>query len=216
MDSHSLPTRAVILAQRHRRILAALCAALAVLIGLSAIRSDAAPGVDIVVAARDLQPGATIQPGDLTVTTRPRTSETAGSSAPQLEDLVGRMLAVGALAGEEVTLSRLANGAGARSLAPGEVAVPIRLADSGLADLMAPGDQVDLVSASGGSDRVIAEAARVITVPRRESRSPLSNTGPESASVLLVATDPRSAVQLAAAALRGPLAAIVRPSRGTP
>ena len=125
------------------------------------------------------------------------------------DDLVGRMLATGIDAGEPLTATRLVAGAGSASLLPGEVAVPVRLADAALAGLIGPGEFVDIVSAREAGVSVIAEAARVVTVPRRESRGILDSSTGEPASLLLVATDRRTAAALAAAGLRGPLAAIV-------
>jgi pilus assembly protein CpaB len=85
----------------------------------------------------------------------------------------GRVLSAGSRRGEPVTDVRLASPALTRLTAgdPAHVAVPIRLADSGVADLLHPGRRVDIITADSGSGRagVLAERVPVITVRPPES-----------------------------------------------
>ena len=54
-----------------RRLLAALCAGLAVVAGVRAVAAPVPPGVDVVVAARALPAGAVLGESDLTTATLP-------------------------------------------------------------------------------------------------------------------------------------------------
>lgn len=198
-----------LLLHRYRRPLAAVLAALAVLIGLSALRPAAAPTVEVTVAARDLAPGTVLRSADLT--TALVDAALAGPfGTADIDALTGGMLATGVRTGEPITAGRLAVGVGATSLNPGEVAVAVRLVDAAMADVLAPGDHIDLVDSTGQTGQVIAANARVITVPRTQREGILSGGAGRADSLVLVATDRRSATRLAAAGLRGPLATMIR------
>ena len=202
-------SRIRLLTYRYRRPLAAGSAGLAVLLTLSVLRPAAPPTIDVLVAATDLPPGATITASD--ITTRAVSPDTIGLTNP--DQVIGHMLATGIAAQEPITTTRLATGVGASALASGETAVPIRLADAALAEFLQPGDVIDLVSADDVGGQIIAEAVRVITIPRQDSSGFLSGSNLRASSLLLVAVPRRAATEVAASALRGPLAAVVR-SRG--
>lgn len=194
---------------RFRRPLAAACAALAVLLGVGMLRPTPTPTIDVVVAARDLPPGVTVSADDITTAAVP--PGTVGSVGyTDGADVIGRLLATGIAAGEPLTATRMATGVGSAGLVAGEVAVPVRLADAAFADLLSPGDVVDLVASSQRSNAVIAEAARVITVPRQQGSGFLSGSTRRADTLLLVAVPRAASAQVAAASLGGPLAAIVR------
>ncbi|MEK9810855.1 MAG: Flp pilus assembly protein CpaB [Candidatus Nanopelagicales bacterium] len=194
---------------RWRRPLAAGCAGLAVLVALGVLRPAPPVTTDIVVAAHDLPPGVTLTADDVTVAAVPAELVVAGAYA-DTADVIGRLLATGMDAGEPVTASRFASGVGSGALATGEVAVPVRLADRALAEFLQPGDVIDLVAARERRGQVVAQSARVITVPRQDSSGFLAGSTTRADSLVLVAVPDRVATEVAASALAGPLAAVVR------
>ena len=194
---------------RWRRPLAAVCAGLAVLVSLSVLRPAPPVTTDIVVAASDLPPGVTLTSDDVTVEAVPAELVVAGAYA-DTADVIGRLLATGMETGEPVTASRFASGVGSGALATGEVAVPVRLADRALAEFLQPGDVIDLVAARDRRGQVVAQSARVITVPRQDSSGFLAGSTTRADSLVLVAVPGRVATDVAASALAGPLAAVVR------
>lgn len=123
--------------------------------------------VAVVVATRDLSPGATVSEGDLAEAVRPIGMVPAGSlSSPT--DAIGRVVTATVLDGEAVTDRRLAPtgaaGPGALvtadrraiTLPAGEAAVPA-----------APGDRLDLVAVADGAT-VATDAVVVATGPDGE------------------------------------------------
>ena len=64
---------------RYRRALAALIAAVGTAFGLLALRPDAAPAEQILVAARDLPAGTTLRPGDLRTLSVPADAVPSGA-----------------------------------------------------------------------------------------------------------------------------------------
>ena len=181
---------------RFRRPLAAASAALAVLLLAASLRPASTDLVDVIVAASDLPPGATLNAEDLSVTALPSAYLPPGA-VMTADDAVGRTIAGAISAGEPLTQSRLV-ATGPR--ADGLLTVPVRLADAEAASLLAPGSVIDLVLASRGSaPRVVAEGAQVVTVPQRPTTTGLGGTSRTAGSLIVVATDRRTAVALAAA-----------------
>ena len=148
----------------HRRLLAALLTALAVLAALRAVAPAAPATVALTVAARDLPAGTPLARDDLTTVSVPARLVPDGAA----DDPTGETLAAALRRGEPVTDARLVGPALAAG--PGQVAVPIRLPDPGMAGLLDPGDRIDLLaidpSADGpeGAERVAA-GALVLAVP---------------------------------------------------
>jgi Flp pilus assembly protein CpaB len=126
----------------HRRSIAAVCAAVAVVAGIRSARPPSGPTVTVAVAAHDLPGGTVLVAGDLEQWRYPAGVAPRGSVA----DAAGRMLAAPVRRGEPVTDVRLV----APSLVsayPGLVALPVRVADADAAALLRVGDHVDLVAA---------------------------------------------------------------------
>jgi hypothetical protein len=93
--------------------------------------------------------------------------------------------------------------------------VPVRLADAEMADLLAPGAIIDLVlpmsdTSSPLTGEVIAAGARVVTVPRRPREGTFGASPRSAGSLVVVATDRRTAVALAAVGLRSGLGVIIQ------
>jgi Flp pilus assembly protein CpaB len=159
------PVRRAVLARR--RLLAALLTAVAVATGLHAATASPPAAVRVLVAARDLPSGTVLDPGDL------RTAAFAPGSVPDgaVAGAAGRTLAAPLRAGEPVTDVRLVGPALTEGY-PGLSAVPVRLPDAAMADLLAVGDRVDLVSADpqGGAATVVASDVPVLALPAGEGQ----------------------------------------------
>jgi len=154
------PVRRAVL--RRRRLLAALLTAVAVASGIHASATPPPRRVAVPVAPHDLAAGSVLAAGDVAETDFAPGSVPAGVVAsPQ-----GRVLAAPLRAGEPVTDVRLVGRALAASY-PGLTAVPVRLPDAGMADLLRVGDRIDLVAADpqGSGASVVAAAVPVLALP---------------------------------------------------
>lgn len=192
---------------RFRRPLAAASAALAVLLLAASLRPASTDLVDVIVAASDLPPGATLSAQDLSVTALPSGYLPPGA-VMTAEAAVGRTIAGAISAGEPLTQSRLV---ATSPRADGLHTVPVRLADAEAAALLAPGSVIDLVLASRDSAaRVIAEGVQVVTVPQRPASTGLAGPTRTAGSLVVVATDRRTAVALAAAGTQSGLGVVLR------
>ncbi len=147
---------------RRRRLLAAVCALLAVWAGLRATAAPPPPRVPVTVAAHDLGAGAVLGPGDLT------TVRFAPGTVPSghIRDPVGRRLAGPLRRGQPITDTALLGPALVRDR-PDLVALPVRLPDTAMADLLQVGDEVDVVAADpqGGPAVIVARSALVLGLP---------------------------------------------------
>jgi Flp pilus assembly protein CpaB len=140
----------------------ATAAGLVALAAVSALRDDPrGDTVDVVVAARDLAPGAALTADDVRV--QPRPAATApDSAATGLDTVVGATLAGPTRRGEVLTDVRLLSPRLAEAAAgPDARLVALPLADPALLDLVRVGDVVDVVAAPQSADA--AEQARVLT-----------------------------------------------------
>lgn len=155
---------------RHRRPIAAGLLGVAVAAALHA-RAPAAPATEqVLVAARDLPAGRTIEGGD--VAWQAWLSGTAPRGTQRV--VAGRVLASALRAGEPITDARL-TGPGLLTGQPaGTRAVTVRLADPSAAGLVRPGDRVDVLatttSGAGSPGRadpvdVVVEGAVVLASP---------------------------------------------------
>lgn len=122
--------------------------AAAVVAGLQAAAPPPPRTTLVLTAARDLPAGSRIAADDLVgVEFRP---ESTPRGTVERTEAVGRLLASPLRAGEPVTDVRLV----APSLLdgyPGRVAVPVRLPDAAVVDLLEVGDTIDVLVASSGS-----------------------------------------------------------------
>lgn len=188
-----------------RRALAAALAGAALVFAL--IPPVSTPAVPVVVAAADLPAGAPLRAVDLAVREWPADLAPRGA-APVVADVDGRSLVGAARAGEPITDARLA-GAGPVSGPDGAV-VPVRLADAGVAAVLAPGSRVDVLAAGERSDQpvVLTTDATVQAVLGPEQRA-----GPGGASgerLVLIAMPRAAAGRVAAISLTRPVAVTLR------
>ena len=147
---------------RRRRLLAALCALVAVWSGLRATAAPAPALVPVTVASHDLGAGTVLRAGDVT-----SVGFAAGIvPAGQVRDPVGRTLAGPVRRGQPVTDTTLV-GAALVADRPDLVALPVRLPDTAMAQLLHVGDEVDLVAADpqGGPAATVTRSALVLALP---------------------------------------------------
>ena len=178
----------------HRRPLAALCAAAAMLC-LVSVASPAPPEtVPVVVAAQGVDAGAVLGEGDVSVRRFPVTLVPSGALV-EVGDAIGRTLTTALTAGTPLTDRSLSR---AESLAaPGQRLVPFRLSDAALLSLVSVGDLVTVVAAKGdGTSVTVAERVRVAALPQQASDGGVFGSSTQGA-VVVVSCPPKSAVTLA-------------------
>lgn len=183
-----------------RRVAAAALVTFALVLAL-APRSGSV-GVPVVVTAADLAAGSTVRPDDLTVREWPADLVPAGAVLDPASAR-GRVLVGAARAGEALTDVRLLDTASSAAGTDG-AAVPVRLADAGVAALLRPGNHVDVVTPGERTDRpvVLAADAIVLTVLEPE---------PGSRGRLVMVAMPRDvATRVAAASLADQVAVTLR------
>lgn len=173
----------------HRRGLAALLAGLAV---FTVVRTTAPPPPEtrpVWTAAVDLPAGHVVAPGDLRQVGYLPASVPAATAGPA--DLVGRTLA--APVGRGTPFSR-SSVVGPHLLPGGDtgtVAVPVRVSDPDVVDLLRVGDRVDLLASSPdrpGEARLVTTGARVLAVPRVRD-APVSTDLPGRLVVLEITSE---------------------------
>lgn len=178
-----------------RRLLAALLTAVAVATGIHAAQAPPPPSVAVTVAVRDLPAGTVLEADDLT------TRDFTPDSVP--DDLVaapaGRALAGPLRSGEPITDVRLV-GPALTEGHPELAAVPLRLPDAGMVDLLRVGDRIDLVAADpqGGVAEVVAVDVPVLAIPRADTEP--SATG-LAGRLVVVGASPADVPRLAASAV---------------
>ena len=145
-----------------RRLLAALLTGVAVAAGVQAATAPPPPSVGVLTAARDLPAGAVIGSDDLV------TVDFAPGSVPTgaTRDAVGRTLAAPVRRGEPVTDVRLL-GPALTAGTPELTAVPVRLPDAGMVELLEVGDRIDLIATDpqGAGASVVATGVPVLALP---------------------------------------------------
>ena len=188
-----------------RRLLAAVLAGLAVLLGVRAASLPPVETTEVVVAADDLAGGSLIGVDDLTAVQLP-VDAVPGGALGDVEEVRGRTLAAPMRRGEPLTDVRLVAPALLDGYA-GLVATPVRVADSAVARLLAVGDLIDLVAVSpdGGRATVVAEGAPVVAVP-----VPSPDDGVIGGALVVVAVPDAQAMALAEAAVRAVISVVLK------
>lgn len=179
----------------HRRILAAALAAAAVVLVIDAASPSLPAGVDVVVAARDVDGGTKLRPDDLV--TRSFPADAAPQGRVDIDAAVGRVLAAPVRAGEPLTDRRLLGQALLDGWGTDLVATPVRVTDAGTTSLITSGDRINVLAAADHAEsaRVIAGDVPVLTVTTTDD-SVLGD-----GALLVVATTPERAADLAHAAM---------------
>ncbi len=150
----------------------------------------------VLLAARDLPGGAVLLASDLRLTQVAPESVPAGLSLTP----VGRVLASPLREGEPVTDARLV-GPGLLEGHAGLTAVPVRIPDPAVVDLLRVGDTFDLLATdpAGAGTRVIAADAVVLAIPET---APDSSSIGISGSLIVIGTTPLVAKNVATAAIQ--------------
>lgn len=209
-----LTDRVLIATGGPRRLLAALCAGVAVLTAIKAVTPAAERTIVVWAAARDLAGGSPLGARDVRAVALPVASVPAGVLRAGTQ-IVGRLLAAPMRRGEPLTDVRLLGPSLLTALPePGLVAVPVRVADgSAAAALVHPGDVVDVLAVGDpvtgrASSRpvTVASAVRVVAVPAR------AGVTADGGGLVVVAADRAQAAALAAASVGSRLSlALLRP-----
>jgi pilus assembly protein CpaB len=205
---------------------------IAVAIVVARLSPKPAPTTAIVAAARDLPAGAVLRAADLRTIALPPAAVPLGATT-EVAALVGSQLSGPLRRGEPLTDVRLIDGVLSRP-AIGQVSAPVRLADSQAAQLLQPGQRIDVLAAStavgdagspgsasagagSGSGSAIATvvAADVMVIAIPVASAPSgggaqvdSGVGVEGALIVL-ATSPLQARLLAQAQVTSRLSAVV-------
>ncbi|MDQ7805180.1 SAF domain-containing protein [Amycolatopsis sp. A133] len=183
-----------------RRWLAAVLLLAGVLLLACPGLARGAPTTPTVVAAHDLPSGAILRAADVRLAEFPDDARPSGVlNSPGSVD--GQVLAGAVRAGEPLTDVRLAT-VPARG-DPGSATVPVRLADAAVAELLRPGQRVDVVTALEPEAAVLASGATVVTVGHQE---PSTSKGP----LVLLRLPEAIATRVAAVSLERPVAVTLR------
>lgn len=180
----------------HRRGLAALLVAVAVLAGLSALSQRDATGVPVVVAARTIAGGAELTAADLVVTRLPAVAVPEGSFS-SAEPMLGRTVVTEVPTRRVLTASDLLGETG--RVARGKVALPVRFGESATVPLLRVGARVDILgpSTEGSGYGVVAGDVRVAAIPDLTDSGLL---GGGRSNLVLVEVTTTQATQIAGAA----------------
>ncbi|MFB9722991.1 flagellar biosynthesis protein FlgA [Planobispora longispora] len=187
-------------------MLATVLAALAVACAMTGLRPDTA-SVTVLAAARDL-PGGVLAAADVRpVALRPGTAPD-GALRPGTP-IAGRILAGPARRGEPLTDVRLLGPGLLAAHRPGTVAAPVRVADPESARLLSPGDIVNVLAAPADWDgpataRTVAEGVPVVALPTGEAGG---------GALIVLATTPAQAIELASAQAGGKLSITISTPR---
>lgn len=196
-----------------RRIVATLLVLAAAVLAVLPAEARDEPTVPMLVAARELAPGARLHAADVRVVRAPEPLRPA-AALRSVEAARGRVLAGAATAGEPITTTRLVGAENSR-LATGDanaVAVPVRLADPAVAALLSPGVRVDVVTvgeqgAAPGAEVVLAADARVVTVRGDEQAA---EHGTAQGRLVVIALPREEARRVASVSLGQPVAVTLR------
>jgi pilus assembly protein CpaB len=193
-----------------RRITAAVLVLLAAALALRPTATDEAASRPMLVAARDLAPGSTLTPADVRIVRGPDELVPA-AALDEVAQASGRVLAGAATSGEPITSARLVGAENTRlsTGAADAVAVPVRLADAAVAELLVPGARVDVVTLDprGATDALLAADATVVTVrgDDADGAHPL-----EKGRLVVVALPREEATRVASVSLGQPVTVTLR------
>ncbi|MEP7055799.1 MAG: SAF domain-containing protein [Actinomycetota bacterium] len=198
------------LLDRHRRLVAALCAAAAVGAMLSVLAPKPAPTETVLTASTDLAAGHALTLRDLRTLALPPAAVPAGALRPGA-DVIGRAIALPVRRGEVLTDVRLAGSALLTAVTTGGlVGTPVRIADAAAVALLRAGDHVDVLGATEGQQVAAVLASDVLVVSAPDRSPGATDVGLESGALVVLATTPENSRRLAQAAIGARLSIVLR------
>lgn len=174
----------------HHRLLAAICAGLAVLAGLAAVR-QAPDGVRVVVARHDLASGHVVEKSDVRMVSLP----TAPDHALSADTPIGRRVAGPMRAGEPFTDYRVLSPDALDGYGKGAVLTSVPIPEPDSLTGVQVGDRIDVIAIDPQGEsgaKVVARDVQVVTIPAVDERESLA---------LGIVTTERIALDLASAGL---------------
>lgn len=187
-------TRAANFIRWHRRSLAAVAAAVAVLATLTVIAPTDAKTVPVLVAAADLPAGQRLSAADLRVAQYPPTLVPSGAASTP-DDLIATVLVGATPRGTPLGQYSIVD---ASRLPEGRLLVPVRVDDTAVMSLLRVGDLITVIgSDDAGTPVVLARRVRIAAVPGTADEGPLGSAG-TAGGVVVVDVDEATAVKLSA------------------
>jgi pilus assembly protein CpaB len=183
-----------------------------------AARAAAVPMKDVVVAARELEVGATIRPEDVKAAKLPAPLVPQGSFA-RVEEVVGRPVTSKILAGEPVLGGRLAERGSGFGLAPiiptGMRAVSVRVNDvANVAGFALPGMRVDVLATlrpqGEEGPRTTTVLQNILVLSAGQQLQPDASGKPINVPVVTLLVTPEQAETLTLASNEGRIQLVLR------
>lgn len=195
---------------RNRRLAVALL--LCVAAGITVEQLTPAPddAVGALAAARDLPAGKTLDRADLAVLNVPRRLLPGGSVSDDAL-LQGRQLAIALRQGQLISDSQLVGPGLLAGNPPGFAAVPLRMADPSSAQLLSPGQLINVVLSGTNSfeqpasSEVLAAAVPVLWTSVQGGKGAQWLGDGETDGLVVVAADAQQSRRLAGASTQGKL-----------
>jgi pilus assembly protein CpaB len=195
----------------HRRLLAAMLAALSMTFALSAVARPTPQTVPLLVAAEPLAPGSVPRADQLTVR-RIAEGDRPPGALTSPSQVAGRPLLVARRPGAPIVDDDLLSAGLLAGYGAGARAVPVRIADAGSLRLLRVGDRVDVLATATvpgqglevGSAATVASDVPVLALP--------SSDDVGQGGLLVVAGGAEIARRVAGAAVTGQLSVVVRPA----
>ncbi|WP_167853852.1 SAF domain-containing protein [Acidipropionibacterium timonense] len=188
---------------RHRRLLAALLAAAAVFLATTAMHRAPAGTVPVVVASTRIPGGSAVTSSQVRVVDMPLDLAPDGARS-RPEEVVGRTVVADLPKGAAVTdASFLTAAAGSK----GQALVGVHLSDPALLSMLRVGQKVSVVSGESGAAKVIAADAVIRALPHPSGGGLLGDNG---TGLVVVATDERSAAEIAVQSSNSTIGLVVR------
>lgn len=171
---------------RYRPALVAALAALAAWSAIGAVRPAPAPTTSVVAPTSDLPAGHVLAAGDVALLDLPSdVAPTAAVVAPA--DLVGRRIAHPVADGVPLVPDDLVESGAWEAAEPGELVVPVRLADPAVAALLPIATPIHLVSATGSGPTLLTTRARLVARVDESSGGSMLGGSEQTETLLLLA-----------------------------
>ncbi|WP_276697101.1 SAF domain-containing protein [Propionibacterium acidifaciens] len=181
----------------HRRGLAVVAAACALVLALAALSPGSGPTRTVVVSARDLAAGVVVDADDVTTAELP-VGAVPASALTDPAQIVGQLLAAprpggATLLNEDVVSSSLVSASDGLSL------VPFRITDAAIASILEVGDLISVVTLGPDGQSVpVVDRVRIAALPAPAEAGAIGGSG-SSGALVVVTADADQAALLAAA-----------------